>query len=269
MKPSKYELRMKRADHLAAEYAFAAEALNFFNTITEFQAEVYSALKEAAVRKTAGSITELRQGDLKGELLSRFSGFLSTIEKISPQPLAKSAQRIREQSAERWRSLFASCWQNGERAGSADPSEVGLGRMFLQPFAEYLADQHEASPHAIPPANCPFCSEKPLVGVLRPEGDGGKRSLICSMCATEWPCGRILCVACGEHDVHKLAVFSTEQFGHVRIEACDTCQRYIKTVDLTKTGHAVPVVDELATVPLNLWATDHGYTKLQSNLLGL
>jgi formate dehydrogenase maturation protein FdhE len=31
----------------------------------------------------------------------------------------------------------------------------------------------------------------------------------------------------------------------------------------------VPVVDELATIPLNLWAQQHGYVKLQPNLLGI
>ena len=44
---------------------------------------------------------------------------------------------------------------------------------------------------------------------------------------------------------------------------------YIKTVDLTKYGLAIPVVDELATIPLNLWAQENGYTKLQLNLLGM
>jgi formate dehydrogenase maturation protein FdhE len=64
-------------------------------------------------------------------------------------------------------------------------------------------------------------------------------------------------------------VYSAEEFSHVRVEACDTCRYYIKTVNLTKDGRAVPVVDELATIPLNLWATEHGYVKLQNNLLGI
>jgi formate dehydrogenase maturation protein FdhE len=29
------------------------------------------------------------------------------------------------------------------------------------------------------------------------------------------------------------------------------------------------MVDELATVALNMWAEDHGYAKLETNLLGL
>jgi FdhE protein len=53
------------------------------------------------------------------------------------------------------------------------------------------------------------------------------------------------------------------------VEACDSCQTYIKSVDLTKNGLAVPVVDELATIALNLWAEENGYRKLQLNLLGM
>jgi FdhE protein len=64
-------------------------------------------------------------------------------------------------------------------------------------------------------------------------------------------------------------VYTAEEFSYVRIEACDTCHMYIKAVDLSRNGLAVPVVDELATVSLNLWAEEHGYTKVQLNLLGM
>jgi formate dehydrogenase maturation protein FdhE len=40
-------------------------------------------------------------------------------------------------------------------------------------------------------------------------------------------------------------------------------------VDLTKSGLADPVVDEIASAPLDLWAQEHTYTKLHPNLLGL
>jgi formate dehydrogenase maturation protein FdhE len=55
----------------------------------------------------------------------------------------------------------------------------------------------------------------------------------------------------------------------VRVEACDTCRQYIKTIDLTKNGRAVPVVDKLAAIPLSLWAAENGYVKVSTNLLGL
>jgi FdhE protein len=55
----------------------------------------------------------------------------------------------------------------------------------------------------------------------------------------------------------------------MRVEACDVCRTYIKSVDLTGNGHAVPAVDELATVALNIWADERGYLKLETNLLGM
>jgi FdhE protein len=38
---------------------------------------------------------------------------------------------------------------------------------------------------------------------------------------------------------------------------------------LTKNGLAVPVIDEVATLSLDLWAQQQGYRKLQPNLFGL
>jgi FdhE protein len=67
----------------------------------------------------------------------------------------------------------------------------------------------------------------------------------------------------------KLCVYSTPAFDGVRVEACDTCHAYIKTIDLTRNGLAVPEVDELASVLLTLWADEHGYRKVARNLISL
>jgi FdhE protein len=152
----------------------------------------------------------------------------------------------------------------------AEESEDGefFERCLLQPYYEYRAGQSDVARNVVQP-DCPFCGEKPQVGVLRGEGDGAKRSLICSLCATEWDFRRLLCPGCGEERPEKLPVYTAEEFTYVRIEACDSCHNYIKAVDLSRNGLAVPVVDELATVSLNLWAEEHGYTKVQLNLLGM
>lgn len=65
-----------------------------------------------------------------------------------------------------------------------------------------------------------------------------------------------------------MAFYSAPEIAHVRVDVCDTCHTYLKSIDLTKTGLAVPIVDELAVIPLDLWAREHGYQKLQVNLLG-
>jgi formate dehydrogenase maturation protein FdhE len=40
-------------------------------------------------------------------------------------------------------------------------------------------------------------------------------------------------------------------------------------VDLSEYGLAVPVVDELAALPLDVWAMEQGYRKVEPNLAGI
>ena len=269
MKPSKWDARIRRAEELASSYPFASEGLHFYKHVTGLQKSLYAKFEtECGSQKRA--IGALREELDSFVLLPLFPSFLSQIEGHAPGPLAKAARDLRARDAQRWQRLLADFWQNrAESPPLLEPAETLLSCAFLQPYAEYLADHTEREPLHATPSLCPLCLAKPLLGVLRPEGDGAKRSLICALCANEWEYRRIVCPACGEEDVRKLAVYTSEGFGHVRVEACDTCRTYIKTVDLTKNGHAVPVVDELATIPLDLWATEHGYTKLHANLLGL
>jgi FdhE protein len=53
------------------------------------------------------------------------------------------------------------------------------------------------------------------------------------------------------------------------VDACDSCRRYVKTIDLTRDGTAVPIVDDIATLTLDLWARGQGYERLRPNLLRL
>jgi hypothetical protein len=115
----------------------------------------------------------------------------------------------------------------------------------------------------------PCSSHVPLCTVLRPEGEGAKRFLLCAVCSTEWEFNRIRCPGCGQEDKDSLPIYTAEQFPHIRVEACDACNTYVKSIDLTRDGLAVPEVDELASVALDIWAAEKGYAKLHHNLLGL
>lgn len=143
--------------------------------------------------------------------------------------------------------------------GRPAPTEL-LKHLVLQGYAEWQARRSGINPQSVQPL-CPFCGEKPAVAVLRPEGDGGKRFLLCSLCATEWEFRRLVCAHCGEEDKEKLPIYTAEQFPYIRIEACDTCRTYLKAIDLTKNGLAVPAVDELASISLDLWAQEQGYER--------
>ena len=55
----------------------------------------------------------------------------------------------------------------------------------------------------------------------------------------------------------------------MRIDGCDTCKHYVLTIDLDREPRAVPLVDELAALPLDLYARERGFTKIVPNLMGI
>jgi formate dehydrogenase accessory protein FdhE len=146
-----------------------------------------------------------------------------------------------------------------------------LSRAMLRPYAAML--RHAAIPpdrnHAI--GHCPFCGGVPATSCRRSgaSSDGAARSLVCALCGLEWPINRILCPACRENEPRKLPAFASEALPLARIEACETCGRYLKSVDLSVDPRAVPEADDVASLALDLWAVEHGYTRLEPGLAGL
>ena len=95
------------------------------------------------------------------------------------------------------------------------------------------------------------------------------RSLLCSLCSLEWGFPRVLCPGCREEEPEKLPRFTAQEIPWLRAEACDTCGRYLKAVNLTRNPEAVPIIDELASTPLDVLANGEGYVKLEPNLCGI
>jgi FdhE protein len=266
-----WDRRIRRAEELAARHSSAAEALRFYGRIAGFQQSLYADLEaRSGTAQRVRSPGTLRDGFELDLLLPHFAPFLALIQEAAPPPLAQSAAEL-SAGRERWGEVLEEFWRaGGPDTAALTPAEALIAWTFLQPYAEHLAHHAEpAEARAATPALCPRCAGRPQAGVLRPQGDGAGRSLICALCATEWGYRRIACPACGEESPDRLPVYLTDELSHVRVEACDTCRHYIKTIDLTKDGRAVPVVDELAALPLSLWAAETGYTKVSPNLLGL
>jgi formate dehydrogenase accessory protein FdhE len=279
----KWDLRISRANELTSCYPFAAEGLRFYSQVATFQKSFYREIqKTLADSPKTSSDRPLRDELDLFLLLPKFPGFLSMIEQIAPVPLARAAASLAQKGpGESQRTIEDFWYRDAELAVGSDDAEVQsadgiaatdsdrlLAWIFLQPYAESLADQRQSAIIDGTPSTCPLCGCKPIVGVLRSEGDGAKKSLVCMLCAHEWDFRRIYCPACGEEREPQMAYYSAPEIAHVRVDVCDTCHTYLKSVDLTKTGLAVAVVDELATIPLDLWAREHGYEKLQMNLLG-
>jgi FdhE protein len=107
---------------------------------------------------------------------------------------------------------------------------------------------------------CPVCGGPPLLAYLQQDG---KRWGVCSLCEFSWHMPRFLCPECATADPQHLHYFFTEQDHGCRVEVCEACRHYLKTIDLREIGwDPLPVLDDLLTTPLDLWARDQGYFKL-------
>lgn len=266
MRVSPWQRRINRAQELAREHPFAAEILGFYIHVARFQENLHQRLSSAFPRQSQPVLIshELGQSEL-AELSSRFESFLSVAEAQGPKPLAELSRELRGRGQGFCTELLNGAWT----AHSPSDAQGLLASAYLQPYAELLRSRAQVRPVPTAHTLCPFCNRKPGFGVLRQMGDGGARSMVCSFCLAEWEFRRIVCPGCGEENDRKLPVFSASDFDYIRVECCDACNTYIKSVDLTKNGRAEPLVDELASAPLDLWAREHGYAKLQSNLMGM
>jgi len=257
-----WQRRIDRADELAKRHDSAAEILRFYAKVLSYQAELYRELQGA--KWTADPGPNPFASALTPEAARGFRRFLKAIEGSGPAKLAEAAAQVGAHGLDKHHELLAAFWEGDPSAQGTDDF---LRRAYLQPLAAHLRERSNTRWSGPPPYVCPHCGRKPSGGVLRPLGEGAQRSLICSFCLGEWEFRRLVCAACGQENPDKLAVYAAEELQHVRVEACESCKSYIKTVDLTKSGLGEPVVDELASVALDLWAQGRGYAKLQVNLM--
>ena len=269
-----YRARIERARLLASRHAFAREVLLYYEVLAAFQKDLLERLPKELGRQPVVPPGGLIRAQLNLPILLKpFEAFLALVESRAPGPLAAEARLVKREGETAWSTTLEEFWMTGlqespPRNETGEPLKEFLARAFLQPCAEFVASA--MLPPALPVTvyRCPRCNSLPLLGILRQEGDGGKRFLHCSFCSQEWEFRRILCAHCGEEKEQKLAVYVAEQFPHIRVEACETCKYFLRTIDLTKDGNAVPIVDDLAAIPLSLWAQQNGYTRIQGNLLG-
>jgi formate dehydrogenase accessory protein FdhE len=252
-----------RAERLAAKTEVTKDLLGFYAELLRAQQRVYDFLRSRKGWLPSGILEE----DLS-VVREALPQLLRAVESNGTAALVEEAQTLLRAGDEARDSMLLEQWRA--------PSDFQFfGKAFLQPYARWLAEsggqvvdrELEAREN-----RCPFCGGKPQVSVLQtrePTADGGGRDLVCSTCLGTWSFRRIVCANCGEERPAKLGYFHTPEYAHIRVDACDTCQHYIKAVDLTRLGHAVPLVDEVAAAPLDLWAREHDYAKIELNLVGL
>lgn len=147
---------------------------------------------------------------------------------------------------------------------------VFLGRASVQPLAEEtaLVVSQEIDAAGWTKGICPICGSDPILAELT--GDEGRRMLICSFCGYDWSVPRLACPFCGEarHEGHPYLFVEGDET--VRVDVCDDCKKYIKTLDTRKGGRAVfPLLEDVATLHLDMLAQEKGYERGSAQYLGL
>ncbi len=259
---SDFERRAARAERLAAQAPAAKEPLLFAAGLYREQARVAAALE-------AGHGLDPLSGRLEedaGRLLELLDPILRFAEGSGPELLSGEAAGRRKEPASTARTRLAVYW-----AGDRSSADDYLSRAILRPYVELLraAKVSPVRPHR--QGTCPFCGGLPWISARR-EGsltEGARRMLGCALCGGEWLFGRILCPSCLEEDPRRLPAFRDEKQPAVRIEACETCRRYVKSLDLSEDARPIPEVDDLVTLAMDLWAAGEGWTRIEPGLAGI
>jgi len=245
--PERWSARIERARMLADRHRPAADILRFYAQLASHQQGLAAKWESAEWNPPL--------------VLQELPGTLEWLEMNGPPMLAQSVQTLRQSSNGDWELAL-------ERYLVEDPSEATEAprgfviETLLQPLAQRCATAMPVSPQRHD-NRCPFCQQRPATGVLRDAGQGTRRALVCGLCFSEWPFERIVCPSCGERRFDALPVYTAEQVAGVRVDGCDSCGVYLKTIDASKDGTAIPEVDDLATLTLDLWAREHGYRRLR------
>ncbi len=227
--------RAKRARLLAARYPASRDALEFVAHLCDFQQTVNP-------ESPADSLDAL----------------VELVRRSGPPLLEEEARTLDRTSGAKTMQDYL------DRRDVRSPRSF-FARVLLQP--RLVASAPSTTTEGA--RSCPRCGHPPQVACLRPEGHGSELSLWCSLCLAEWPFPRGTCSSCGVADDKKLAYYSAEEITHIRVQVCESCKTYIHTVDRGKDAEAIPDIDEIVALPLDVWAHERDCRKIHPNLVGI
>jgi hypothetical protein len=270
-----------RAEALRDRHPFAAEVLGCYLAVVDVWQDVWD-----LTRADGLSPEHLPQWAAENVL----PRVMKATESAGPEALVQAASARIEAGG--FEPAIAE-WLAG---GELPPVERYLARACT--YAPLLALDDDADAACVDDPSprggerCPRCGGPPQLSFRSQSDDrlvSGRRQLLCARCGHSWHFSSSACPSCGETAGAKRTVYSEQRdgpvvgrddgagdgatpsmalFPHLRIDACAACQRYLIDVDLGRDARAVPEVDELAAVPLALYAADQGLTKITPNLMG-
>ncbi len=260
----RFERRAARAEALADAPSSGREPLRFAAGLFRAQARAATGVLEAHDHQAlSGSL----EGDLS-RVETPLRSVLRFLAESGPVALREAAAARSAEPADLFAARLRTAW-----TGGPEERQDFLSHAVLRAYAEALVQGGVKLDRPREPGSgrCPMCGAPPSICFRRelPGTDGATRFLGCGLCGTEWQTNRIRCPGCGETDPDRLPGWQSETHPAARVEACETCHRYVKSVDLSIDARAVPEVDELRSLALDLWAIERGYVRLEPGLAGL
>jgi FdhE protein len=276
--------RRRRTLELRRKHFFAAELLDLYGALLGAQEQAY---EDAISARPAA-----------GDLITYVAEMV--MPAVVDVSVAAGPEKLREALVQRvdttqLRDIVAG-WMRDEDQLMVDRY---LARASVGPVLEALGPEYgDACAGPRDAHHCPHCGGPPQLSFVAPAGEDlatGRRQLLCARCGASWGYARMTCAGCGEDSSSRLSIFSEEGttsgergsvvrglpvgphdhgsgyvaiFPHMRIDACETCRRYLLNIDLAFDPRAVPLVDELAALPLDLYAREQGFSKITPNLMG-
>jgi formate dehydrogenase maturation protein FdhE len=272
--------RRRRVAQLRARHGYARQLLDFYGALLEVQ--------ETSFRKAAEAAPPSSQiASFAAEVVA--PSLIDVSVALGPERMR--SELIRHLGVRDARQMIEA-WMRGD---DQPPVERFLARAVLGPVLEALPEARAACDGPRDALHCPDCSGPPQLSYFAPAPEDlatGRRQLLCARCGKSWGYARMRCPGCGEETSAKLPIYSEmgttsgergggvvrgltrpassadAVFPHVRIEACETCHRYLLSFDLDVDRDSVPVVDEIGALPLDLYARERGFTKITTNLMG-
>jgi FdhE protein len=267
-------------------YPFARELLDFYGALLGVQEQAYdeASSSKPAARDLVAYVAEM------------------VVPSVADVSVAAGPQKLREAVALRFERTdpreIVAAWIGNEEQVLIDRY---IARASVGPVLEAVEPEVAASCVGVRDArHCPTCGGPPQLSYFAlPSEDlaSGGRFLLCARCQRSWGFARMTCPACGEDSSARLPIFNEEGtvsgergsvvrglegrlgdrgkaehtavFPHIRIEACDTCRHYLLGIDLLADAGAIPIVDEMSALPLDLYAREKGFTKITPNLMGV
>jgi FdhE protein len=256
------------------------EILGFYQKVKEAQEKVKASLKIEPIKlkkewkellvKEGFSLIQKEDFPVDTEASNQLFQTLCQIGKDANPHMAEQAIKIKE-VIENKKIDLKKLLRQGAKGQKIEQvaDESGLDKtvfLFLiqssiRPSIEAGVEQlrNEVDPETWLKGYCPLCGSFPSLSLLKEEV--GKRYLLCSFCGYQWRIERLICPFCNNQEQRSLQYLCGEGEESYRIDLCDKCHQYIKTIDYRNLEESDPSLEDLATLHLDILASQKGYKR--------